>query len=231
MSRSRRIVNNKVPTQIPQESKAAAGKVVSLFGPSNDDIPQFFFSNPNWMQGARVRGGVTTFLKDPEQYAEKTAIILTSLLPKLMSDWDSLYPSPNRHQYAHCHSLRDDALLRAKDVIRKIYGESLDVESEYMKNIWQFGFSQGVRLICGVSGRNKIYPLFVDYHHLLFPNDHYNEHDYETYRFCPKHMIEMEEEVREETAVSSVLYISQEQLYEAMGDMCDACVERLEDLI
>ena len=51
-------------------------------------------------------------------------------------------------------------------------------------NIWQLGISGGLRLV-GIRRSNVFSVLFIDYHHLIYPDKNYNQENYELYDFCP----------------------------------------------
>lgn len=201
--------------------------------PVDTDTPKFILSNDKWMDGVRIDNEMTTCLKDQEQFASKSAILMTRLIPKMMQDWKRIFPVP-RESGGHCHKLSDDALTRANKVIEAIYGNQFADEAEHLQNVWQFGFGQGVRLVCGISENKEVFPLFVDYHHLIEPDDNYNQHDFSRYRYCPRRQREYDE-VPEEIAVSKLspemISFQQEELYDAITDMCDSCSDRLGKII
>lgn len=219
-----RLVNNTTPVN--------AQKVKSTFLPQSGDVPKFYFANPEWLTGARIKGGVTTYLKDSAQYGEKVSVMFTSLIPTLLKEWQSIYVDRTR-MYSHCHRLDGNALIRAKDMIHEIYGKNgpIDESSEFYNNIWQFGFTHGIRIVCGVSESNTIFPFFVDYHHLLFPNKHHNAEDYESYRYCPKLQTEVSDDFFKEAATSSIHTFQDEELLELYEDVCDSCKEKVGPLI
>lgn len=209
-------------------------KVSILSSPFDTDTPKFILENERWMDGAKVRGGVTTYLKDSEQYASKLIILMTSLLPMLLNNFKEIVQS-NSGRFQHCHPLRGNALDRSMDVIREIYGPRLAEESEYLRNIWQIGFTQGVRLICGISDSNQIYPLFIDYHHLVSPNKYFNQRDVEKYRYCPRKDY-LPEGNNLEVAVTThddlnEIRIDQNEFFKVLDKMCDSCTTHLETLI
>ncbi|STO08079.1 hypothetical protein [Exiguobacterium aurantiacum] len=209
--------------------KSPEKEIKSSTLPREANHPQFFLSNPDWMRGARVKGGMTTYLKDAEQYAEKIAFIMISLLPKLMKDWKSLYPNPNARQFPHCHVLNGNALKRAKDIINEIYPDA-DYSSEYLKNIWQFGFSQGIRLVCGVNNNDEIYPFFVDYHHLLNPDKNYNQQDFASFRYCPKVLANVSNQTFDNVGYASILHLPQDKASDLLNDVCDTCKDIVYDM-
>lgn len=60
------------------------------------------------------------------------------------------------------------------------------LDEESLSNVWQLGTHQGVRIICLYHSSIKtMFPLFVDYHHLVHPSSWHNESDYAKNSFCP----------------------------------------------
>lgn len=51
-------------------------------------------------------------------------------------------------------------------------------------HVWQLGISGGIRLI-GIRRSNIFSVLFIDYHHLIYPDKNHNKENYELYDFCP----------------------------------------------
>lgn len=98
----------------------------------------------------------------------------------------------------HSHSI----LYKSKEydkvikIVKKIYSEfkngmlnDHDFELFYDNHIneyqmWQLGITSGIRLI-GIRYNNIFSVLFIDYHHLIYPDKNYNQDNYELYSFCP----------------------------------------------
>lgn len=222
----------KIPKKSSNKPKIS---VQSGVRPIDNDAPKFILSNEKWMDGVRIDHEITTCLKNEEQFASKSAILMTRLIPKMMQDWKNFFPVA-KIKKGHCHKLSDGALTRAKKVIDAIYGDQFADEAEHLQNIWQFGFGQGVRLICGISENKEVFPLFVDYHHLIEPAKKYNQHDFSSYRYCPRRQRdcdEFSEEFTEEVAVtiSEETFISKDDIYRKADDLCEECSEKILDFI
>lgn len=219
-----KLVSNTTPVNVQ--------KVKSTFVPESDNSPKFYFANSEWLGSAKVKGGVTTYLKDSAQYGEKVSVVFTALIPTLLKEWHSIYVE-RTGRYQHCHKLDGIALARATDLIHEIYGKNrpVDESSEFYNNIWQFGFTHGIRIVCGVSASNTIFPFFVDYHHLLSPDKNYNAEDFDSYRFCPKQQAEVSDEFIEEVAVTSVHSFPDEELLNLFEDVCESCKKKVGPLI
>lgn len=221
---NKKIVSNTTPIN--------GQKVKSTFVPESDNSPKFYFANSEWLSGAKVKGGITTYLKDSSQYGEKVSVVFTSLIPTLLKEWQSIYVE-RTGKYKHCHKLDGIALTRAIELIHEIYGKnkSVDESSEFYNNIWQFGFTHGIRIVCGVSASNIIFPFFADYHHLVSPDKYYNGEDFNSYRFCPKQQVEVSEESIDEAAITSIHSFPDEELLSLYEDVCKSCKEKVGPLI
>ncbi|MCT4785707.1 hypothetical protein ACFQO8_03655 [Exiguobacterium aestuarii] len=219
-----KLVNNTTPVN--------AQKVKSTFVPEGDSSPKFYFANSEWLSGAKVKGGVTTYLKDSSQYGEKVSVVFTALIPTLLKEWRSIYVE-RTGRYKHCHKLDGIALTRATELIQEIYGKKapIDKTSEFYNNIWQFGFTHGIRIVCGVSTSNVIFPFFADYHHLVSPDEKYNAEDYDSYRFCPRRQTEVSDEFIEESAITSIHSIPDDELLSLYDSVCEPCKEKVGPLI
>lgn len=55
---------------------------------------------------------------------------------------------------------------------------------DYMEEIWQLGFNQGIRLI-GIRNNNIFKVLFIDHQHLIYPNVKFNDKDVMSFNYCP----------------------------------------------
>lgn len=82
-----------------------------------------------------------------------------------------------------------------KEVIKKIvmdfknFKNDSEFEMWFNQNIndyyiWQLGQTGGIRLI-GIRNLNVFNVLFIDYHHLIFPDVKNNQKNYSKYKFCP----------------------------------------------
>ena len=51
---------------------------------------------------------------------------------------------------------------------------------------WYLGLKRGLRLV-GLYNKADccFYPMFIDHHHLIHENKHYNQDDYGKYSYCP----------------------------------------------
>ncbi|MFT8837562.1 hypothetical protein [Liquorilactobacillus satsumensis] len=80
-------------------------------------------------------------------------------------------------QEKHCHLLSGDKRELATKIVNKLHDLDLDEGTE----IWQLSCGQGVRLLAVITFNDdseNVYPLFLDPHHLIYPDDAHNQKDY-----------------------------------------------------
>ncbi|CYU34972.1 TPA: hypothetical protein U1391_001890 [Streptococcus suis] len=159
--------------KIPNVSKPNGSRIPTAELPKSNVT--FDFQYKNWLQSFK-KGEFTTFLKDSDEYADFITQILTELIPKITKDWE-----PGKQGFKHCHTIpmEDDAYQLYSSAIKRLH----NLHTEQL-TLWQFGLSQGCRLICYLQGKT-IYPLLIDYHHLGYPSLYYNQKDFKNYNYCP----------------------------------------------
>lgn len=171
--------NKSVPKQ-----KVSSGTLIPQQGEklkTVDDKKMIFqFEYSNWLKSFK-HGDFTTYLQDEKMYNKLITFLFSNLIPKITSEWQTQRQS---NEWKHFHRIRD---TKAKGIynraIRDIH-PSISVES---LDLWQFGLAQeSLRLICHQApNTNILYPLLIDYHHLGYPSQKYNQTDYSSYNYCP----------------------------------------------
>lgn len=130
--------------------------------------------------------GFTNFCKDSEQFACLITTLLEDIIPEINKNYDSIFLKFNK-QYRHCHQLDDKktsfANKLSKELISVDFSKIVD-GSDY--SWWQLGVKESIRIIGIFSKTDKaFYPIFVDWHHLLFSSVKYNQADFSKYSYCP----------------------------------------------
>lgn len=130
--------------------------------------------------------GFTNLCKDSEHFACLVTTLLEDIIPSINENYDSIFLKFN-NQYRHCHQLDEKKALLAnklsKELISTDISKSVD-GSDY--SWWQLGVKGSIRII-GIFSKtdNVFYPIFVDWHHLLFSSKKYNQADFSKYSYCP----------------------------------------------
>jgi hypothetical protein len=150
----------------------------------------FDFSYKHWQRGISNRNFVN-MLKNEEEYARFTYEIFSIILPTVHANWMEIRKNLKKGQFPHCHTVVSEKIPLIETIIEEIHGKklldsSLAEVSNDTFNYWQLGMRGSVRLIAIYSNKkNTMYPVFVDYHHLIHESDKYNETDLDKYPFCP----------------------------------------------
>lgn len=145
----------------------------------------FDFRDNRWLSGVKV-GRFTNKLKDVESYSKSITLILGKVIPEVQGKSDDIIRS--RSSNFHCHAIEqgEDSYRTVFGVIKEIYGESFRNSIDDAEQIYQIGVTGGIRIITlRNKNTNVIRPLFIDYHHLAYPNVKYNQTDYIKQKFCP----------------------------------------------
>lgn len=146
----------------------------------------FDFRDNRWLTTVKF-GKFTNKLKDVNSYAGFITEILGKIIPEVQDKSDDIVK--RRVRGFHCHPIeQDDSAYRTvTKAIRMIYGESFERSISKDEHIYQLGVDGGLRIVTLRNKRtNVIRPLFVDYHHLAYPNVKYSHTDYIKKSFCPK---------------------------------------------
>lgn len=157
---------------------------VTTTTPNAPGTLMFDFRYENWLKGVQHKE-FTNKLKNETEFAKAIYETLTKIIPIVQREWREIKISKNQYQYPHCHTLKDDKAELAKEIIRKLHGDNM-LDDETLDNLWQLGTHQGIRIVGGyLQSINTMFPLFIDYHHLIYPNVKYNQPDYGKNNFCP----------------------------------------------
>lgn len=140
-------------------------------------------------------GEYTNKLKDKEQFFNHFSKLFERDIPAISQHtFDNVYKETNGH--SHSISPGDSKYKVVLSILKELYKSfknPTDIERDFelfLENnindyhIWQLGISGGVRII-GRRRSNIFDVLFIDYHHLIYPNKNYNQDNYNTYTFCP----------------------------------------------
>jgi len=147
------------------------------------------FSYPFAFSTCMIKNNFINRLKDCNHFFEHKRVIFGEALGYLNNyTFDEL-----RKIDVHTHNIEDKRELVKiilKEILKDRFGRnSKDLEKaldNYLgsEDIWQVAYKQGVRLI-GTRNGSVLKLLFIDYHHLIFPNPKHNDKDYYKYSFCP----------------------------------------------
>ena len=181
-------MNNKVKNKvIPKKRKSTAKRNVQTNTKPDlsYDMFTFDFRDYRWLIGVKV-DKFTNKLKDVYTYSEYITLILAKIIPEVQEKSKDIQRSLATG--FHCHPIQqdDDAYRTITKIIRTIYGESFEKKIDINEQIYQIGVVGKIRIIALRNKKtNVIRPLFIDYHHLAYPDVKYNQTDYLKQEFCP----------------------------------------------
>ena len=140
-------------------------------------------------------GNFTNKLKDDKQFFKLFKRLFEIDMPALTQySFENITKASNKH--SHSIPINTKEYLLVIDVIKELFKSykrdnysDKDFELFLENNIndyhvWQLGISSGVRLF-GIRKSNIFSVLFIDYHHLIYPDKNYNQENYALYDFCP----------------------------------------------
>lgn len=128
--------------------------------------------------------GYTNHLKNGEEAVRHFCFILKQLLSYIEENGKEIIQG----QCNHCHKLTGKNRNLAIKIIREIYKDSPLIDGS--TDLWQLGMGTEEIRIVGSFVNWTFYPLFIDHHHLIYPDKHYNQADYKNYGYIPQeHLI------------------------------------------
>lgn len=145
----------------------------------------FDFTYNNWLKSIKSKE-FTNKLSGESEFGRFIFEILHKIMPNIQKSWEQIKLN-KKTPYRHCHTIAKDKLETVEEIITEIHGKSLlDYGHDETLKYWQLGISQSIRIVAVYDqNKNIMYPLFVDYHHLLHEDIKYNQRDYDNYEFCP----------------------------------------------
>lgn len=171
--------------QIPRKKSIKLNVQTKTKPDLSDNTFTFDFRDNRWLSGTKV-DKFTNKLKDVETYSKFITIILGKIIPEVQDKSKDIKRS--QASSFHCHPIEqgEDAYKTIIKIIRKIYGVSFEKSIDKNEQIYQMGVVGGIRIIALRNKKtNVIRPLFIDYHHLAYPDVKYNQTDYIKQEFCP----------------------------------------------
>lgn len=159
---------------------------------SNDKIVIDFAQFPNSFRSIKY-DSFTNYLSDCFDFFEQLKNIFEKLIPFISGHtFDDIYSASNKHS----HPIKSNT--KERELVENVIKEKLKKDNNYNDNdikiffinnindyeIWQLGMSGGTRIV-GIRYMNRFKPIFFDYHHLIYPDEKYNNPNYDKYNFCP----------------------------------------------
>lgn len=140
-------------------------------------------------------GKYTNKLKDSKQFFDNFKRIIEKDIPFFTQHtFDNIVNASKRHSHSIPSDSKEYSLVI--EIVKELYkshknNNCTDRDFElFLDNnindyhVWQLGVIGGVRLV-GIRYSNVFYVMFIDYHHLVYPDEKHNSEGYELYNFCP----------------------------------------------
>lgn len=172
--------------RIPKKKNVKRNVQTSTKPDTSNDNFTFDFRDNRWLMGVKV-GNFTNKLKDIESYSKFITLILGKIIPEVQEKSNDIKRSLASD--FHCHAIEqgENSYRTIIRIMKRIYGDSFEKSIDDYEQIYQIGVVGGIRIITLRNKKtNVIRPLFIDYHHLAYPDVKYNQTDYITQKFCPR---------------------------------------------
>lgn len=154
--------------------------------PEIHNLLTFNFHYKKWLKSIKI-GDFTNYLHDEQEFAKYSFEILNKIFPVVQEHWDEIKKNPFRNSLKHTHPVTKDKLGLVNTIVGELYEiDLMELMEDDSLSYWQLGVGQSVRVVSIYStNANTMYPVFADYHHLLYPDVKYNQCDYGSNDFCP----------------------------------------------
>jgi len=174
-------------TQIPEVSEKEKDRGIPK--PELSDQEFRFVTVYPWLNATNKyfsSDGFTNLCKDSEQFACLITTLLEDIIPVVNKNYDSIFFKFDK-KYRHCHQLDEKKASLANKFSKELTSTDFsDIVDGSDYSWWQLGVKEGIRIV-GIFSKtyNVFYPIFVDWHHLMFSSKKYNQADFSKYSYCP----------------------------------------------
>lgn len=129
----------------------------------------------------------TNCCKSKEDFADDMIYIFEILIPTLYREHNDIFKHGNPgRQYPHCHTVSDEKIEICIKISEELHQRKFSDFKGDTVSWWQIGITRGMRVFGLFDDEKKsFYPLFIDRHHLVSPNEKYNDQDYQSFSYNP----------------------------------------------
>ncbi len=163
---------------------------MSQYSTDNDNIIIDFSRFPFCFRCVSI-DKFTNKLKDSNEFFNYFKEIFEKVIPAITKyNYNNVTTMTNKHSHVIPNNSKEySIIIKILKAIHKEYFPNIDFELFLVNNIndysiWQLGITGGVRII-GIRKCNVFSVLFIDYHHLIYPDKNYNQKNYLSYNFSP----------------------------------------------
>ncbi|MDU2149655.1 MAG: hypothetical protein E7E58_16815 [Paeniclostridium sordellii] len=175
------MANNKVkkipkPTYIPKKRGVKTSQPVKL--------PFIFKTEYSWLKTYKGND-FTNYHKDADDYAKNVTNLVHNFIPAVYRYGEDLFKGRKGTIFdRHSKLMPEDKMRMVEDIVREVDGINLEDDVLDSSSIWYLAVPQGIRVVGYYqTSINTFFPLFVDWHHLIFPNQNYNQADYQKFSY------------------------------------------------
>ncbi|WP_180676552.1 hypothetical protein [Leuconostoc citreum] len=164
---------------IPPVTPAGSTNIPEQSIPNNNFV---FRTHYNWLTTVKYEDFTNNY-QDEKVFSETIIKIIHKTIPILYENYEDIFINRKARQtpLSHSHLLTNNALELAKKIAKLITNTDIDND---LYSWWQIGGKQGTRIIGVYLADSKVfYPIFIDCYHLLFPDKHYNQTDYNKFKY------------------------------------------------
>ena len=136
---------------------------------THENISVELSAYPKWLDSVDLKD-FNNFYRDYQEMCAVLKVIMVETIPFLKEHGMEILQG----KCQHCHVIGDDKTNLITRIVKKINKFDLDPEI----TLWEVAAnnSGGVRVICGidkVGDHIYFYPLFIDIHHQIYPNNRF----------------------------------------------------------
>lgn len=145
---------------------------------SYDDTSFYFSLEYHWYKTMNIKG-FNNQLPSSEALGKEIDYIMGELFPIVQKEYKNIFSSSK--QFTHCHKVSNDKYPLISNILNNI--DSRIVFNDIKSYLWQIGIKQDIRVF-GVYLNYTFTPLFIDRHHMIYPDIHHNQKDIKSYSYC-----------------------------------------------
>lgn len=163
-----------------------SNKALKLPTPKSETNNFRFLTSYKWLKVINTKDFVNCH-QSADDFSQEVSKLICETLPQINEYGELLFIDPKKTIFKHTHKIKssDKEWELVKNIVQSLLGVSLETE-QIEDSIWQIGAQQGARIIGHYNGADKVfYPLFIDWHHQIYPSIKYNDKDYANYKYVP----------------------------------------------
>lgn len=144
-----------------------------------------FRTYSNWLDATKVRD-FSNCCKDAEEFADFVYFVIQNMIPQIYENAFEIFVNcnPKNTPLFHSHAIDNEHIPLVQEIAYKLTNEQYD---DPELSWWEIGGVQSVRMF-GIyfDSEPGFYPVFMDWHHLVYPDQNYNDKDYNNYNYIPQ---------------------------------------------